>query len=287
MKAMILAAGMGTRLKPLTDNRPKCLMPLAGRPLIDWTLSWLKRHGITKCVINLHYLPDMVKAFVGDGSRYGLEVHYSYEPVLLGTAGAVKKVEDFFDEPFFMIYGDNFSQWDLGKLREVYEDKGARSKEQGKRIKEEDGETLDVRDKGQEAKSLHLTSYVSHLTPQSRNDACAVMSVHWREDVTHSGMIEMAEDGRIMRIVEKPQVEEVTSHYVNAGFLYMDPKVLQFIPEGVPWDFSYQVFPQMLEAGERLYAVKMDEPIIGIDTLEAYEQADKYAKEIGRIKDQG
>ena len=122
MKAMVLAAGMGVRLKPLTDNRPKCLMPLAGRPLIDWTLSWLKGHGITECVINLHYLPDMVKAFVGNGSQYGVEVHYSYETELLGTAGAVKKVEDFFaDGPFYVIYSDNFSQWDLGKLRDVYE----------------------------------------------------------------------------------------------------------------------------------------------------------------------
>lgn len=234
MKAMILAAGMGTRLKPLTDNRPKCLMPLAGRPLIEWTLSWLKGHGVTECIINLHYLPEQVKDFVGDGSRFGLEVHYSFEPVLLGTAGAVKKMADFFDEPFYLIYGDNFSQWNLRKLKNVFE----------------------------------------HRHPM------AVMAVHWREDVTHSGMIGMDEDGRIRRLVEKPKADEVTSHYVNAGFFYMHPRILEDIPPGRYYDFSYDVFPALLRRRESIYAVKMDAPIVGIDTLEAYEIANVFAEKI-------
>ena len=120
MKAMILAAGLGTRLRPLTNHAPKCMLPLAGRPLIDWELQWLGSFGVTECVINLHYLPDMVRAYVGDGSQYGMRVHYSYEPELLGTAGAVKKVADFFDEPFYVIYSDNFSQWDIAKLKIAY-----------------------------------------------------------------------------------------------------------------------------------------------------------------------
>ncbi len=100
MKAMVLAAGLGTRLRPLTEDKPKCLVPLAGRPLIGWTLEWLRRAGVTECVINLHYLPEKVQQFVGDGSGYGLRVTYSYEPELLGTAGAVNKVASFFDRPF-------------------------------------------------------------------------------------------------------------------------------------------------------------------------------------------
>ncbi|MCX5829805.1 MAG: NDP-sugar synthase [Deltaproteobacteria bacterium] len=234
---MVLAAGMGNRLKPLTDDRPKCLMPLAGRPLIEWTLNWLKEHGVTECAINLHYLQDQVKDFVGDGSRFGMTVHYSFEPVLLGTAGAVKKVADFFDDPFYMIYGDNFSRWDLGLLKACFDDR-------------------------------------SVATPM------AVMAVHWRDDVTHSGMIEMAEDGSILRIVEKPQVEEVTSHYVNAGFFYMHPRILKDIPPGKYCDFSYDVFPALLRRGDCMYAVKMDEPIIGIDDLDAYERANQLAAKI-------
>ena len=90
----------------------------------------------------------------------------------------------------------------------------------------------------------------------------AVMAVHWRDDVTSSGMVEMAEDGRIRRIVEKPQAEEVTSHYVNAGFFYMHPRILEDIPPGEYCDFSYDVFPELLWRGDCMYAVKMDEPII-------------------------
>ena len=86
---MVLAAGLGTRLRPPTETIPKCLVPLAGRPLLDWTLRWLKDFGITECMINLHYYPEKVRELVGDGSQYGLKVRYSYEPELLGTAGAV------------------------------------------------------------------------------------------------------------------------------------------------------------------------------------------------------
>ena len=169
---MVLAAGLGTRLRPLTDDTPKCLVPLAGRPLIDWTLRWLQSFGVTECMINLHYLPDNVRNFVGNGSQYGLKAYYSYEPELLGTAGAIKKVADFFDEPFYVIYSDNFSQWDIRKLKIACE----------------------------------------------RNDSIAAVAVHWRADVTQSGMIELNEDGRILGFVEKPKPENVTSHYVSAGF---------------------------------------------------------------------
>jgi len=235
LKAMILAAGKGTRLLPLTKNLPKCLMPLAGRPLIDWQLSWLKKQGVTECVINLHYLPEQVRAHCGDGASYGLHVEYSFEPELLGTAGAVKKVADFFNAaPFFVIYGDNFSQWDLRALSEEF----------------------------------------------YRYRAAGVMAVHWREDVTQSGMVEMDSDDRIVRLVEKPKPEEVSSHYVNAGFYYLDPKVLNYIPEGQFCDFAHHVFPKMLETGEKIYAVKMEDPIIGIDTMEAYDRANELARKL-------
>jgi mannose-1-phosphate guanylyltransferase len=234
MKAMVLAAGKGTRLRPLTDNRPKCLMSLAGRPLIDWQLRWLRAHGVHACVINLHYLPEMVRAFVGDGVKYGLQVHYSYEPELLGTAGAVRKVADFFDEPFCVIYSDNFSQWDLQKLKHANQNHGA----------------------------------------------VATVAVHWREDVSSSGMVELDGDDRIVQLVEKPKPQDVTSHYVSAGFFYLDPTILKYIPEGQFCDFGFDVFPAMLKAGERIYAVKMDEPIIGIDTKEAYEEANELAKKL-------
>jgi NDP-sugar pyrophosphorylase family protein len=232
MKAMVLAAGLGTRLRPLTEDKPKCLVPLAGRPLIGWTLEWLRRAGVTECVINLHYLPEKVQQFVGDGSGYGLKVTYSYEPELLGTAGAVNKIASFFDKPFYVIYSDNFSQWDIRKLKFEYE----------------------------------------------RNDSIGTVAVHWREDVTQSGMVEFDQNNRILRLVEKPKPEDVVSHYVNAGFYYLDPRVFNYIPEGKPCDFAFHVFPEMLRAREEMYAVKMEDPIIGIDTIESYHLANKLAQ---------
>ena len=231
MKAMVLAAGLGTRLRPFTEEKPKCLIPLAGKPLIDWTLRWLYRSGVTECVINLHYLADKVRQFVGDGSQYGLKVHYSYEPELLGTAGAVKKVAAFFDRPFYVIYSDNFSQWDLRKLVDIYE----------------------------------------------KHRPTATMAVHWREDVTQSGMVELDKNNLILRLVEKPNSKNVISHYVNAGFYYLNPQVFNYIPDAKPCDFAFNVFPEMLRAREAMYAVKMEEPIIGIDTKEAYEKANDLA----------
>jgi len=106
------------------------------------------------------------------------------------------------------------------------------------------------------------------------------MAVHWREDVTQSGMVEMDSENRIARLGEKPKSGEVTSHYVNAGFYYLDPKVLDYIPEGEFCDFAHHVFPKMLDAGEKIYAVKMEDPIIGIDTPEAYHRADEFASKL-------
>lgn len=240
MKAMLLAAGIGSRLRPLTNNCPKCMMPLAGKPLIDWQLRWLKANQVTSCMINLHYLSEKVQNYVGDGTRYGIDIHYSYEPVLLGTAGAVKKKAEFFqNEPFYVIYSDNFSFWNLKKLKEFYE----------------------------------TIEYIKN------KKTIAIIAVHWRDDVTSSGMIKFDSENRIISYNEKPHKEVVTSNYVNAGFYYLAPEIFDNIPTACNFDFSYQVFPSMIKNGENLYALEMDMPIIGIDTLEAYQRADKLAKE--------
>ena len=88
---MILAAGLGTRLRPLTNTIPKPLLPIAGTPLIVWNLLLLKRHGFHDVVINLHHLGPMIEQGVGNGSRYGLRIIYSHEPVILGTGGGTQK----------------------------------------------------------------------------------------------------------------------------------------------------------------------------------------------------
>ena len=117
MKAMILAAGFGVRLRPLTDRTPKPLLPIAGRPILVWNLLLLKRHGIADVLINLHHLGGQIVQAIGDGSRFGLRVAYSHEPELLGTGGGIRQAAPFFnDEPFLVLNGDTLSACDLTDL---------------------------------------------------------------------------------------------------------------------------------------------------------------------------
>lgn len=117
MKAMILAAGFGTRLRPLTNTIPKPLLPVAGTPLIVWNLLLLKQHGVRDVVINLHHLGPMIEQALGDGSRFGLRIFYSHEPIILGTGGGIKQAERYFsNEPVLILNGDTLFDLDLGAL---------------------------------------------------------------------------------------------------------------------------------------------------------------------------
>lgn len=125
MKAMLLAAGVGTRLRPITDTLPKPMVPLGNQPLLGYTLALLARHNIREVAINLHHRPDIVRAYFGDGSAWGVRITYSFEPELLGTAGAVKKLQAFWDdEPFLIIYGDNLTDCDLTRMAAFHRAKG-------------------------------------------------------------------------------------------------------------------------------------------------------------------
>ena len=105
MKAMILAGGLSTRLYPLTKAVPKPLVPVAGEPNAAHLIRYLKSYGFDEIAINVHYLADAIVATLGDGSRFGVKLHYSYEPELLGSAGGVKKIEEYFGDDDFIVIG--------------------------------------------------------------------------------------------------------------------------------------------------------------------------------------
>jgi NDP-sugar pyrophosphorylase family protein len=108
-KAMLLAAGSATRLGPLASRVPKPMLPVGGRPLIEHTVRQLVRYGVEDIVINVHQRGDVVASHFGDGSAFGVRIHYSEEPELLGTAGGVRKCAPLLDETFLVVYGDNLT----------------------------------------------------------------------------------------------------------------------------------------------------------------------------------
>lgn len=222
MKAMLLAAGIGSRLRPLTDHMPKCMVPVGGVPLVERTVHWLRDSGITDLCINLHAHPQVVRRHFGDGSAFGVRLRYAEEPTLLGTAGAVGAVRTWLaDAPFLVIYADNLIRCDLTRVRALHE----------------------------------------------RTHATATIALFWREDVTRSGMVVLDTDDRILRFVEKPSPQQAISHWVSAGLLLCDPRVLRFIG-APPTDFGYDVLPALLAAGEQLIGYRMgaEEPLHWIDT---------------------
>ncbi len=116
MKGMILAAGEGTRLRPLTNHTPKPMLPLGDRPLLEHVITYLRAHGVDDLAINLYHLPQIVMDYFGDGQRWGVKLRYSVEEKLLGSAGGVKRVDSFFDDTFVVYYGDVFTQADLSGM---------------------------------------------------------------------------------------------------------------------------------------------------------------------------
>jgi NDP-sugar pyrophosphorylase family protein len=124
-KAMLLAAGTGNRLQPLTSNISKCMVPIGGRPILEHNIEALRKFGVTDLIVNLHHFPESVSNYFGNGEKWGVRLSYSFEQELLGTAGAVRKIEEFFDGPFFVWYGDNLSTIRLDRLWALHHEKQA------------------------------------------------------------------------------------------------------------------------------------------------------------------
>lgn len=220
---MLLAAGSGMRLRPLTEHVPKVMLPLGDKPLLEHTLEHLVALGVREFVINLSYQPEAVRSYFGDGRAWGARIQYSLEPQALGTAGGVKNVQSFFrGQPFLLWYGDNLSRCDVARM-------AAQHRAQG---------------------------------------AMLTLALWPREDVGASGIVGIAEDGRIQRFLEKPRPEQVFSHWVNAGIMLVEPAVLDAIPAGQPSDFSHEILPALLVRGERLYGYRLSaqEGLWWIDT---------------------
>ena len=126
MKAVLLAAGVGERLRPLTESRPKCMVELGGKPILQRNVEWLRGARVTELAINLHHRSDVVTDHFGDGSSLGVTIHWSREQTLLGTAGALRPLAHWLgDGTFLVLYADNLLECDLDALLRLHEQRGA------------------------------------------------------------------------------------------------------------------------------------------------------------------
>jgi mannose-1-phosphate guanylyltransferase len=239
MKALILAAGKGTRLKELTRDAPKPMLPIGPKPLLAHLCAWLCDYGITDIAINLHHAPEAIVDYFGDGSYFGFSVTYSYEDNLLGTAGAAKQLQSFLNETFVVVYGDIYTNLKLSRLLHFHQTRAP---------------DVDC------ASSMTLALY---RVPNP----------------TECGLVEMDVSGRVQRFVEKPPETEVFTELANAGVLICEPEILEQIPAQAVFDFGRDLLPKLIAHDIPVYGqvIASDEYLIDIGTPAGYKKAQAYA----------
>lgn len=220
MKAVIIAGGLGTRLRPLTYNTPKPIVPVANRPFVVHQIEHLRQHGVDEIILNLHYLSDSIREILNDGQEWGLTIRYSIEEHPLGTAGAVKNAEQYFDdEPMVVFNGDVLTDINISQIVEFHKKNKARV-------------TLTL------TRVDDPTAYGLILTDKSGRVERFIEKPSW-EQVSNLSVYGPA-------------------NTINAGIYVLDPKIFKAIPKGKEHSFERQLFPSLLHKGERVFGYVSD-----------------------------
>ena len=227
MKAIIMAGGEGSRLRPLTCACPKPMVPLMDRPVMAYALDLLKKHGIREVGVTMQYLPERITEFFGDGAEFGVHLNYFTEETPLGTAGSVKLAEKFLDETFVILSGDGLTDCDLTQAAEFHRSHGA----------------------------------------------LATMVLKKVDNPLEYGVVVADADGKVNRFLEKPGWGEVCSDTVNTGIYILEPEALKYIPAGKPHDFGRELFPALVEKGQKIFGYVMRGYWCDIGDIAAYLKA--------------
>ena len=224
MKAMILAAGKGTRVRPLTYDLPKPMIPILGKPVMEYLIDHLAKYGVKQIMVNVSYLHEKIESYFGDGRRFGVEIGYSFEgemrdgemlPQPIGSAGGMRKIQDFggfFDETTLVMCGDALVDLDIGAALFEHRAKGA------------------------------IASIVTkQVTP---------------DDVSNYGIVVTDADHKVLSFQEKPTREEAKSDLASTGIYLFEPQAIDLIPSGQTVDIGSELFPLLVERGLPLYAQK-------------------------------
>ena len=223
MKAMILAAGKGTRVRPLTYDLPKPMIPLLGKPVMAYLVEHLAKFGVTDIMVNVSYLHEKIEEYFGEGHQFGVQIGYSFEgytkddgevvPMPIGSAGGMKKIQEFggfFDQTAIVLCGDALIDLDLKSALFEHRRKGA------------------------------MASVVTREVP-------------W-DKVSSYGVVVADAAGRITAFQEKPSQQDARSNFISTGIYIFEPEVLDLIPSGVSFDIGSELFPLLVERGLPFYA---------------------------------
>ena len=241
MKAMILAAGKGTRVRPITHIVPKPMIPILQKPVMEFLLELLREHGFTEVMVNVSHLAEEIENYFRDGQRFGVEIAYSFEGRIedgqligdaLGSAGGLKKIQTFqrfFDDTFVVLCGDALIDLDLSEAVRRHKAKGA------------------------------MASLITKRVP--------------RDQVSSYGVVVTDDDGRVRSFQEKPSVDEAASDMINTGIYIFEPEVLDYVPDGVPFDIGSDLFPRLVADNAAFYALPMEFEWVDIGKVPDYWQA--------------
>ncbi|MGZ3159448.1 MAG: sugar phosphate nucleotidyltransferase [Burkholderiaceae bacterium] len=223
MKAMILAAGKGTRVQPLTYELPKPMIPILGKPVMEYLIEHLVKFGVREIMVNVSYLHHKIEEYFGEGQRFGAQIGYSFEgyitnygqvnPKPIGSAGGLKKIQEFggfFDETTIVICGDALIDLDLKSALFEHRRKGA------------------------------LASVITKKVPKEKS--------------SEYGMVVTDDKGRVLSFQEKPKPEDALSDLASTGIYILEPEVLNMIPSGQVFDIGSQLFPMLVEKGIPFFA---------------------------------
>ncbi|WP_298440222.1 NDP-sugar synthase [uncultured Ferrimonas sp.] len=226
MRGMILGAGKGTRVKPITINIPKPMIPILRRPLMESIILQLRKFGINELAVNTSYLAPVLENYFRDGIQYGVDLCYSYEGEkvgdkligkALGSAGGMRKVQEyahFFDDTFVVVCGDAWFDLDFSKALEFHRRKGG------------------------------LATIITKEMPD--------------EMLTRYGVVSVDEQQRVVGFQEKPAVGSACSNMVNTGIYIFEPEIFNFIPANQSWDIGGDLFPELVRRGIPFYAQDFD-----------------------------
>ncbi len=216
MKALILAGGKGTRLRPLTVYTPKPIVPVANRPFLVYQIEILAKAGIDDIVLSLSYQPDKIEQVLGDGAELGVRLTYVTEPSPRGTGGAYRFAAGSDTEPFVVLNGDILTNVDIASLVDF------------------------------------------HRSNLSEATLCLAQV----EDPSSFGLVELDDENKVLRFLEKPTMSGPAIpavNTINAGIYVLEPSVLELIPEGENRSFEYDVFPKILEQDRAFFGYPLEE----------------------------